>query len=250
MALNTYFQNYQGSGEQRLIEDLILESIKIYGVETFYLPRTLVNRDLLFTEDTISQFKDNYPIEMYIKNVEGFEGEGTLLSKFGLEIRDQTTLTVSIRRFQEEVTELEPEITRPRPGDYIFIPYFTSPIPGSTGAIFEIKHAVKDAIFYQLGELQTFDIIVEKLQYSDERLDTGISEIDNIEVDNSKSYALDASQLTTEAGEVITTEDGVPLILDQYDKRTVDKNDISTSVQKDSSFIDFSEINPFSEGEF
>lgn len=250
MALSTYFQNYEASGEQRLIEDLILESIKIYGVETYYLPRTLINRDLLFSEDAISQFKDKYTIEMYVKNTEGFEGEGDLLSRFGLEIRDQTTLTVSLRRFQEEITEADPEITRPREGDLIFLPFIKGALPGANGALFEVKHVNREAIFYQLGDLQTFDIIIEKFTYSDERLDTGDSNIDNIEVDSSQAYNLENSKLTTEGGIVITTESGVPIILDQYDKRTVDKNDTSTFFQSNATFIDFSEINPFSEGEF
>lgn len=250
MALSTYFQNYESSGEQRLIEDLILESIKIYGVETYYLPRTLINKDLLFSEDTISQFKDKYTIEMYIKNTEGFEGEGELLSKFGLEIRDQTTLTVSLRRFQEEITEAEPEITRPRQGDLLFLPFIKGALPGANGALFEIKQVQREAIFYQLGDLQTFDLVIEKFTYSDERLDTGDDNIDNIEVDSSQALALENSKITTEAGSVLVTESGLPILLDQYDKRTIDKTDTSTFFQSNATFIDFSEINPFSEGEF
>lgn len=251
MALNNYFQNYEGSGEQKLIEELILESIKIYGIETYYLPRTLINQDDLFFEDTLRKFDDNYIIEMYVKNVEGYEGEGELLSRFGLEIRDQMTLTVSKRRFQEEITEMESDITRPREGDVIYLPMIKGALPDARGALFEIKHVVKESIFYQLGDLQTFDITVEKFTYSDERLDTGISEIDNVEVDYSQSYALADFMLATSGNVVITTSDGVPLVRDSYDKGTIDRIDTSTLFQSNgATFIDFSEINPFSENNF
>ena len=102
MATNHYFNHYgTNTADQRLIESIIIESIKVYGIDLHYMPRTLVNEDKLFGEDRISQFKDSRIIEMYIKNVDGFEGEGTLVYNFGLEVRDQSTLTVSRRRFRE-----------------------------------------------------------------------------------------------------------------------------------------------------
>lgn len=249
MALNTYFQNYEASGEQRLIEDLILESIKIYGVSTYYLPRDVVNSDDLFGEDVLSKFDDAYELEMYIRNVEGFEGEGDFLSRFGLEIRDQMTLTVSRRRFLEE---LDPEaILRPREGDLIWLPFIKGAGEDERGGIYEIKFVQHEAIFYQLGDLQTYDIVCEKFSYSDERIDTGIAEIDGVEADYSQAYAIDAAELSTEAGVVITDEKGQEIINDNYDKKLVDKEDDSTMYQdKALEFIDFSDRNPFSEGEF
>ena len=101
MATNLYFNNYGHQQSQWLIEDLIIESIKIYGMEVYYIPRTIVSEDTIFGEDTISSFDEALPLEMYIKNVDGFEGEGDFLSKFGLEIRDEMTLTVAQRRFSE-----------------------------------------------------------------------------------------------------------------------------------------------------
>src|SRR5210317_1639455 len=100
---NLYFNNYAFTQEQNLIENLIIESIKIYGIEVFYLPRTLVKENQLFGEVVLSKFEQAYPVEMYIKSVDGFQGDGDFLSKFGLEIRDEMVLTVSRRRFGEEL---------------------------------------------------------------------------------------------------------------------------------------------------
>lgn len=249
MALSTYFQNYEASGEQRLIEELILESIKIYGVSTYYLPRTRTNIDDIFNEDTLSVFDDAYELEMYVKNVEGFEGEGDFLSRFGLEIRDQMTLTVSRRRFLEEL-DSEP-LERPREGDLIWLPFIKGSKEDSKGSLYEIKFVQHEAIFYQLGDLQTYDITIEKFAYSDERIDTDISDIDAVEVDYSQAYAMEARYLATEAGVVITAENGEDLMNDNYSLRLTDPDDDSEIFQSGgASFIDFSERNPFSEGEF
>jgi len=171
---NLYFSNYSFTGEQRLIEDLIIEAIKIYGVECYYLPRTLVNDDDVWGEDASSKFEVAYPLEMYIKNVEGFEGEGDFLSKFGLEIRDSVTLTISQRRFGEELhpDDTTSEAGRPVEGDLIWFPL--------NGKIFEVKHVEHEAIFYQLGSLQTYDLRCELFEYSSEIIDTGVGVIDDI----------------------------------------------------------------------
>ena len=130
MATNQYFNNYgTNTPDQRLIESIIIESIKVYGIDVNYLPRTLVNEDTIFGEDRVSQFKDSRVIEMYIKNVEGFEGQGDFLSKFGLDIRDQITFTVAIRRFDQ----LESGYPRPREGDLIYFPL------GERAGLFEIQ---------------------------------------------------------------------------------------------------------------
>ena len=251
MARSNYFQNYQASGETRLIDDLIIEAIGIYGQEAFFLPRTVVNQDNLFSEDTISQFAGAYPLEMYIKDVEGFSGEGDFLSRFGLEIRDQITMSISRRRFGEEVTEWDTSITRPREGDLVYLPWIKGSLPSAIGALFEIKYVVHDSIFYQLGDLYTYDMTLERFEYSDERLDTGLELIDNIEVDESQSYQITKAQLATETGAIIAMENGTYLINDNYSKRLVDKDDDSDFFQSGGSrFIDFSEINPFSEGTF
>ncbi len=244
-----YFQNYEASGEARLIEDLVIESISIYGQETLYLPRNRVETDHLYSEAPLSKFETTYPIEMYIKSVEGFEGEGEFMSRFGLQIQDQMVLTVARRKFAEEIEEFEPDITRPREGDLIFLPWVKESLPTATGALFEIKFVNHDAVFYQMGDLQTYDITLERFNYSEERLDTGVALIDNIEVDNSQDYQLDATTFATEAGVILTAENGSELINDNYDKRLVDKDDDSTMFEDEADgFIDFSDINPFSEG--
>lgn len=174
MPTNLYFNNYSFTGEQLLIEDLIIEAIKVYGVECYYLPRTMVNEDEVWGEDASSKFESAYPLEMYIKNVDAFEGEGDFLSKFGLEIRDAVTLTISQRRFGEEIDieDTTKDVGRPAEGDLIWFPL--------NGKIFEVKHVEHEAIFYQLGSLQTYDLRCELFEYSTEIIDTGVKVIDDI----------------------------------------------------------------------
>lgn len=155
--------------EQRLIEDLIIESIRIFGIDAWYMPRKLGAVDDLLNEDDLSYFDEAHLIEMYVKNVEGFDGDGDFLSKFGLQIRDSMTLTISMRKFNEEVGTYTHQ-TRPNEGDLIFFPL--------NNKAFEIKHVEHEAIFYQMGSLQTYDLRVELFEYSNERFNTGINEID------------------------------------------------------------------------
>ena len=121
MATNLYFNNFKSHSEQSLVEDLVVESIKIYGHDVVYLPRRVVNRDFVFNEDTISRYENDYSIEMYIRNVDGFEGEGDFLSKFGLEVRDSITFTVAKRRFDNDIGLTE-DIIRPKESDLIYFP--------------------------------------------------------------------------------------------------------------------------------
>ena len=184
MATNLYFNNYgTNTPDQRLIESIIIESIKVYGIDVNYLPRTLVNEDTIFGEDRVSQFKDSRVIEMYIKNVDGFEGEGTFVSNFGLEVRDQVTLTVSRRRWKELNFEGNDRDIEPKAGDLIYFPL--------TDGLFQIMHVQDTNTFYQTGALQTFDLVCELFAYSDEKIDTGVATIDDIEV--AQSYAIEFS---------------------------------------------------------
>ena len=247
MTSNLYFNNYAFSGEQNLIEDLIVESIKIYGLDVQYLPRTIVAEDSFFGEDPISKFTDSYEMEMYIKNVEGFEGEGDFLSRFNLEIRDQITFTVSQRRWAEEVTlgdthtdDEGNNIGRPAEGDLIYFPL--------TGKIYEVKFIEHESIFYQMGALQTYDLTCELFQYSHEVIDTGRTDIDQIEDD----YSGDALnfQITDEAGNIIISEDSAYILQEGYRIENTDKsaNNEFFGASTNIDFIDFSEGNPFSEG--
>ena len=218
MATNFYFNNFGSSQEQNLIEDLVIESIKIYGHEVWYCSRTIVSEEEVFAEDELASFRNAYSIEMYIKNVEGFEGEGDFLSKFGLQIRDRITFTVSRRSFTEEVTGL----VRPREGDMIFFPL------NSKGYV--IRFVEHEAIFYQMGSLQTFDIVCELFEYNQETFATGVDIIDDTYNDLSFAMANNTQQVT------------------QFNISTIDKQAQNELFEtKGDDILDFTEINPFSE---
>ena len=244
---NIFFDNFNNTGEQNLIDDLIIESIKMYGHEVYYMPRSLVAKSNVFGEDLISKFEEAYPIEMYIKNVEGFEGEGDFLSKFNVEVRDQITFTVSIRRWHEEVdaehTHTDSDgnnIDRPAEGDLLFMPL--------NGKIFEVKFVEHEAVFYQMGSLQTYDLRCELFEYSHEALDTGVAAIAAVE-DALSSNALNF-QILDEAGNVFVLEDSSSLVQEGYRLENTDKtaNNEFFGASTNLDFIDFSEGNPFSEG--
>ena len=175
MARNPYFKEY--SGEQSLTNDVTVEIIKMMGKDMVYIPRTLVNEDTLFGEDDISKFDDGYTIEMYIESVNGFSGRGDILSKFGLEIKDNVDLLVSRTRFDSVVGAYE-NITRPREGDLIYFPL--------SKTLFEINFVEHENPFYQLGKLFTYKLSCETFTYNHEEIDTGISDIDKIETDRKK----------------------------------------------------------------
>ena len=147
---NVFFNNFTNSQEQVLIEDLVIESIKIYGHDVYYCPRTLVNKDEIYGEDSISKYNTQYMVEMYVKNVMGFEGEGDFMSKFNLQVRDQMTLTIARRTFFDEIGNIE-SINRPQEGDLVYFPL--------NKKIFVVKFVEHEAIFYQMGALQTYDRI-------------------------------------------------------------------------------------------
>ena len=156
--------------EQSLIEDLVVESIQIYGVDVWYLPRTIASKDDILNEDDLSTFNDAYLVEMYVKSVDGFEGEGDFLSKFGLQIRDSITMTMAQRTYELEIG-ISSEINRPREGDLIYLPL--------NNKFFELQHVEHEAIFYQIGSLQTYDLRAELFEYSGETFNTGDATIDN-----------------------------------------------------------------------
>jgi hypothetical protein len=216
VATNFYFSNFTNSGEQTLIEDLIIESIRIFGIDVWYIPRTLGAVDDLLNEDDLSSFNNAYMVEMYVKNVEGFEGDGDFLSKFGLQIRDSMTLTMSMRKFLQDVAIFN-EAVRPKEGDLIYFPL--------NRKIFEVKHVEHESIFYQMGSLQTYDLRVELFEFSNEVFNTGVEEIDSwLE-----------SRRTTANNTII----GIESIDPHADNFTIE-----TEADK---FLDFSETNPFGE---
>ena len=187
MATNFYFNNFTNSQEQILIEDLVTESIKIYGHDVYYCPKTLVARDSLYNQDDLTKYDDAYLVEMYIKNVEGFEGEGDLFQRFGVEIRDQITFVISQRVFDTEIST-GTSLLRPNEGDIVFLPLNNKP--------FQIKFVEHEAVFYQMGALQTYELTCELFEYSGERFNTGITAIDNIENLNAPSTQIYVQSVT------------------------------------------------------
>ncbi len=240
MPTNVFFNNFQASQEQLLIEDLVIESIKIYGHDVFYCPRTLVNKDEIYGEDSISKYNTQYMVEMYIKNVMGFQGEGDFMSKFNLQIRDQMTLTIARRTFFDEIGNVE-SIDRPQEGDLIYFPL--------NKKIFIVKFVEHEAIFYQMGALQTYDLQCELWEYSNEILNTGIEDIDKLQ--KNYSFEMGVYGLLTEDDYVLKDEDGYDLIQEQYNFSTQvgDSLEDNEEIQAEADdILDFSERDPFSEG--
>jgi hypothetical protein len=190
---NPYFS--QGTrNEQYLIEDIIIESLKIYGQEMFYIPRTLVAKDEILGEDRLSQFNHLFPIEMYFENVTAFDGQGWTIQKFGMLIDQSATLTVARRRWDQMVgrygkTQLP---YRPCEGDLIYFPL--------TKGLFEIKFVNDINPLFQLGKLYVYKLDVELFQYASERISTGTAEVDvfetlkthdigqNVDIDTPQSF--------------------------------------------------------------
>ena len=169
--------------EQGLYEDLVIESLKFYGEDVYYLPREIVNKDKVFLDDVPSRFSDAYKIEMYIENQEGFDGEGDLFSKFGVELRDQATFVVARRRWKKLIGDkLDAYNFRPREGDIIYLPMSES--------MFEIFKVETETPFYQLNQLPTFRLQCELFEYNDEDFDTEIEGIDAVEEEAAYQYKL------------------------------------------------------------
>ena len=181
MATNQYF-NLHGTNtpEQRLIENLNIEAIKTFGIDVYYCPRTFGNEDTLLGEDASSTYSSAHQIEMYIKTIDGFEGEGDFIAKFGIQIKDQITFTVARRRWAELNVQDEGRAEIPHEGDLIYFP--------TTSALFQILFVEDEAVFYQTGALQTYDMLCEMFTYSDQSLNTGIDTIDAIE--RAQSYSI------------------------------------------------------------
>jgi len=186
MSTNLYFNNITSHAEQELINDLTSEVIKMHGMDVFYIPRTIVKEDLIMGEDVLSKFTTAYEIEMYLKGTEGFGGEGDLVSKFGLDVRDEVIFTVHKDRF-----ELATDMPKPLEGDLVFLPNINK-------GLFEIKFVEHEQPFYQAGKNYSFDITCELFQYSEEQMETGIADIDQIERD--ESYAIDLVMSTGGSG--------------------------------------------------
>jgi len=200
MPRNVYFSQAVKS-EQNLYEDLIVESLKIYGQDVYYIPRTVINRDYILGEDRASKFEDAYLIEAYIENSDGFEGAGDLYQKFGLEIRDEATFIISRRQWQKLIGfwNNDLESGKPSEGDLLFLPMSNS--------FFEINFVEDEQPFYQLSNLPVFKLQCALYEYNDEEFDTGISEIDIAQVKDAYSITMDLTVTNNdhfEQGETVT----------------------------------------------
>ena len=175
MPRNVYF-SHGTQGEQHLYEDIIIESLRIYGHECYYIPRTIVNENSVFNEEELSKFGEAYMIEMYVDAVDGYEGDGNLLSKFGLEVRNQISFVLSRKRWDSLIGKFgnaPNELIRPNEGDLIYLPLVKG--------LFEIKYVDGDTPFYQLQNMPTYKLTCELFEYGNEAIDTGVEEIDSIE---------------------------------------------------------------------
>jgi hypothetical protein len=211
----------------------------MYGKDMYYIPRTKNNVSDVFRDVQYSTYDNPIFVEMYIRNVDGFQGDGEFLSKFGVEVRDQITFTMAQRVFNEEVGKYINE-SRPLEGDLIWFPL--------TAALYQIKYVNKKAIFYQMGALQTYDIVCELYEGNSDTFNTGIAEIDTKY--NSLSLAEDTYFIITENGNTLVTEYGEAILNENFSIDAIDVQADNDVYDKSSNidFIDFTEIDPFSEG--
>jgi hypothetical protein len=190
MSTSPYFNNYNAKyNEQRLFEDLVTESIKIMGFDTYYLPNDNDQaRDLLYGEDPVKQFNTAFSLEMYLSSSLEHMGEKEFFSKFGLEIKNRVKVIVSRRSFNERVPT--DTFSRPREGDLVYIPFLNG-----SGELYEITFVDQDKDFYTLGRRNPYyyEMELEKFKYSQEQISTGIAEIDQVVTDSAYSIILNTS---------------------------------------------------------
>ena len=197
MPRNVYFSQAVRS-EQDLYEDLVIESLKIFAQDVYYLPRTVVNKDDILGEDPASKFDDAYLIEAYIENPEGFEGEGDLYSKFGLEIRDEASFIISRKIFNNRIG-LNENLAKPNEGDLLYLPLSNS--------FFEISFVEHDKPFYQLSNLPVYRLACTLFEYNDEDMETGIDAIDAIQTEYAYQVGMDVTVTAGNhftVGEIVT----------------------------------------------
>ena len=242
---NPFFNQYSTGTEQDLHESLIIESIQQYGFDVLYIPRVSLDTDNLYTEYSKSAYVGAIPIEMYVKDVMGFGGQGDFASSFGLEMRDTMTLTVAQKRFNDDVvantlfdaytsanvtinsntsilTDQTITISRPREGDLIHIPF--------ANTTYEIRYTENEAMFYPLGKLQTYDLRIEQYEYSNEYFATGLATLD--------THMNGLSLKTTVSANSAAIANNDTLAQNFFIEEEAD------------AIIDFTEMDPFASGEY
>lgn len=243
MPTNFYFQNGNTSGtvnEQRLLEDLIIESIQIYGHETYYLPRVSQKQDNILGEDVLSRFEEAIPIEMYVTNIQGWEGDGELFTKFGIQVTHNATFVVSKRRWEDTVgaSDMLQLVARPAEGDLIYFP--------KTNSMFEIKFVQHLNPFYQLGKIFVYSMQCELYQHSSEEFVTGVDEID--QSDDDVTQNMFSYQVLTNTGGNLLDQNGFSIIREEFATgENVPFSDNNQIEQESRGILDFTIKNPFGE---
>ena len=285
MPTNVYF-NHAVQTEQHLYEDLVVESLRFYGHDVLYLPRTIVEEDSILNDDIQSTFGDAYSVEMYLENVEGFEGEGDLVSKFGVQIQEEATFILSLRTWERFIS-LDSNLAtslRPNEGDLIYFPLGNQ--------TFEINFVEDQDPFFQMSKMFVFKMRCSLFSYGGEDFDTG-TVADLVEADSAYTIELTMNtgsgnfihgenlttvidSATVTVGEVVLWQPQARKLTIKDNTRTLQVNDILTGAtsstvrtigaitdvlsfgqdhsaqnlefeQQDSSYLDFSEVNPFGE---
>jgi len=235
MTLSPFFNNFTYTPTQEFYQDLIVQAIQIYGHEVIYIPRNVVNSDQLYETDDQSSFTITIPVEVYIENIDGFEGQRDIFTKFGLEIRDSVTLAIAKRTYERTI---KPITNQPRPmeGDLI---YFTA-----NEKCFQIKYVNNKEIFYAFGELATYQMELNLFEYSDETFNTGIPQIDSLQV-NLSLNALDHS-ITLPDGTVIEDSSNNVITPAAFDEQNIEPVDDNQDLEiEEDTFLDFSVNNSF-----
>lgn len=232
---NKYFNRYHFGAEQDLLQSLITEAIYIHGIDVIYVPRNLTNFDQLYLTDDQSTYTQAIRTTVYLQSVDGFGPQQNIFTKFGLEIRDNITVSMSTRIFE---TEVQPFTKQPRPeeGDLIYFDL--------NKKVFQIKYTNNKEIFYELGKLPTYQLTCELFAYSDETFSTGVPEIDNIQTQGSLNI-LDHSILQDNSNNIITTEGGGQITVQGFDVQNVDPVANNDELAKQDNIIDNSENNAF-----
>jgi hypothetical protein len=223
------------------MEDIIIECLKIYGFDTYYMPRHAVNEDVILGEDVLNNYEHAYPLEMYMQNISGFEGDGDLMTKFGVEIRDTATFVVARRRWDEVIASSGNAVltTRPAEGDIVYFPL--------TKAFFEIKRVEATDPFFQVGKLYVYKLECELFRYSSEQFHTGVKEIDELAADKSADIN-DFNVLLENNYRMLSEEfNAASIILEGYNLSTIFPNTTNEDFRGEISVLDFSEHNPFGE---
>lgn len=221
MSTNFYFNNFKNFSEQGLLDDLVVESIAMYGIDVYYVPRSVLDENKLLTEPSRVLFGAALPLAMHVKNVEGFEGEGDFLSKFGLQIRDAITMSMARRSFAKRVSSQRSDLQRPREGDLVWFPL--------NRKLFVIKFVEHEPTFYQLGSQYFYDLKLELFEYNNESFDTGIPDVDQL-------YAEAKQNIGSVDPDTVDVEDFNPLALNR---------EIETQADQ---VVNFDEDDPFAEG--